>query len=217
MYRVIDGGANPWYFNTIKVPLNAHKFFDRGGVVKTLMMGSAHFGERVNNQASEMGVVRKQGMTRCGVHFPRLFAKMAVVGCLFFLHGVPVIAADAQTVSPQGQAVPHYEIPAHLTAEEKSWFVTFQEGNFLSEGWQSISAEIMSKTPPEQQPAQKTALENLGRKIGMEWCRANAVRRVNSSMLKEWGDILRKTARTNPQHLASAIAFIDREVDSVLD
>lgn len=152
-----------------------------------------------------------------GTPFSRLFARMAIVGCLFFFHGVPAIASDAQTVTPQREAGPRYEIPAHLTTEEKSWFVTFQEGNFLSEGWQSISAEIMSKTPPEQQPSQKVALENLGRKIGMEWCRPNAVRRVNSSMLKEWGDILRKTARTNPHHLASAIAFIDREVDSVLD
>jgi hypothetical protein len=75
----------------------------------------------------------------------------------------------------------------------------------------------MAKTPPEQQASQKVALDNLGRKIGMEWCRPNAVRKVNSSMLKEWGDILRKTARTNPQELPSAIAFIDRKVDAVLD
>ena len=51
----------------------------------------------------------------------------------------------------------------------------------------------------------------------MEWCRPNGVRRVNASMLKEWGDILRKTARSNPRQLASAIAYIDQEVDSALD
>ncbi len=110
-----------------------------------------------------------------------------------------------------------YDIPSRLNAEERKWFITFQEGNFLSEGWQSISAEIMSKTPLEQQPEQKRALARLGNKIGTEWCRANAVRRVNSSMLKEWGDILRKTARTNPRKLASAIAYINQEVDAVLD
>jgi hypothetical protein len=51
----------------------------------------------------------------------------------------------------------------------------------------------------------------------MEWSRPNAVRKVNSSMLQEWGDILRKTARTNPQKLAWAITYIDQEVDAVLD
>ena len=141
----------------------------------------------------------------------------ALVGCLFFSPSVSAVAADVQANTALKSADLQYEIPAQLTAEERSWFITFQEGNFLSEGWQSISAEIMSKTPPEQQPAQKVALENLGRKIGMEWCRPNAVRRVNSSMLKEWGDILKKTARTNPRQLGSAIAYIDQEVDSVLD
>jgi len=140
-----------------------------------------------------------------------------LVGCLLFSFSFTAVAADVQTQAAQTSPVPQYEIPAQLTPEERSWFITFQEGNFLSEGWQSISAEIMSKTPPERQPAQKIALENLGKKIGMEWCRPNAVRRVNSSMLKEWGDILRTTARKNPRELASAIAFIDQEVDSVLD
>lgn len=140
----------------------------------------------------------------------------AIAGWLFLVLAGIGVAADAQSGASAGKSAYHYEIPAHLTPEERNWFRVFQEGNFLSEGWQAISAEIMAKTPPEQQPSQKIALENLGRKIGMEWCRPNTVRRVNSSMLKEWGDILRKTARTNPGKLASAIAFIDREVDSAL-
>lgn len=145
---------------------------------------------------------------------------LAIVGWLFwgqiFLVQVGGAAAAAPAASSESGSY-QYEVPAHLTSEEKKWFRVFQDGNFLSIGWQEISAEIMAKTPPEQQPSQKRALENLGRKIGLEWCRPNAVRRVNSSMLSEWGDILRKTARTNPRQLASAIAFIDREVDAVLD
>lgn len=140
-----------------------------------------------------------------------------LVGCLLFSPSFTAVAADVQTKAVHKPVASPYAIPAHLTEEERSWFITFQEGNFLSEGWQAISAEIMAKTPPEQQSSQKIALANLGQKIGMEWCRPNAVRRVNSSMLKEWGDILRKTARTNPRQLSSAIAFIDREVNSALD
>jgi hypothetical protein len=104
-----------------------------------------------------------------------------------------------------------------LNADEKYWFKVFQEGNILAIGWQEISAEIMAKTPPEQRPEQKIALDTLGRKIGMEWSRPNSVRKVSSSMLQEWGSILRKTAKKNPQQLAQAIVFIDQEVDGVLD
>lgn len=144
-------------------------------------------------------------------------ASFFILCCCLLLHDPSAHAADPRAVALTKKAAYQYEIPENLTPEERNWFKTFQEGNFLSEGWQNISAEIMAKTPPAQQPAQKIALANLGRKIGMEWCRANAVRKVNSSMLKEWGDILRNTARTNPQQLASAIAFIDQKVDAVLD
>lgn len=127
----------------------------------------------------------------------------------------PSFAGEAQAALTD--RMPGYQIPSRLSPEEKVWFKTFQEGNMLSIGWQEISAEILAKTPPEQHHEQKQALENLGNKIGMEWCRPNAVRKVNSSMLLEWGDILRQTARKNPQQLTKAIAYIDQEVDAVLD
>jgi len=117
-----------------------------------------------------------------------------------------------------GQAAGHaYEIPASLNSEERKWFRIFQEGNFLSDGWQDISAEILAKTSPEERSVQKVVLDNLGRKIGMEWCRSNSVRKVNSAMLMAWGDILRATARKNPQQIGQAIAFIDQKVDAALN
>lgn len=127
-------------------------------------------------------------------------------------------AGEAQAALTGGRMPVHrYEIPSQLNAEERRWFKVFQEGNFLSDGWQDIAAEILTKTPPEQRQEQKKALDHLGYKIGLEWCRPNAVRKVDSSMLQEWGDILRKTARNNPKQLAKAIAYIDQEVDAVLD
>ena len=127
-------------------------------------------------------------------------------------------ANEAQAALTGGRMSEHrYEIPAQLNPEERRWFKVFQEGNFLSDGWQDIATDILAKTPPEQRLEQKKALEHLGYKIGLEWCRPNAVRKVDSSMLQEWGDILRKTARNNPKLLAKAIAYIDQEVDAVLD
>ncbi|MDR2550322.1 MAG: hypothetical protein LBD10_09015 [Desulfobulbus sp.] len=142
------------------------------------------------------------------------------VAVLFSGNVLPAVAGDALASVATGPGAGHvytYEIPASLNSEERKWFQVFQEGNLLSEGWQDISAEILAKTPPEQRPAQKVALDNLGKKIGMEWCRPNAVRRVDSSMLVAWGDILRATARKNPQQLAMAIAYIDQKVDAALD
>lgn len=133
------------------------------------------------------------------------------------LAGAPSHANEAQAALT-GRTTPYrYEIPESLTAEEKSWFKTFQEGNILAMGWQEITSEILARTAPDKQHEQRVALENLGRKIGMEWCRQNRVRKVNSSMLQEWGGVLRKTAKKNPQQLAQAITYINQELDAVLD
>lgn len=132
-------------------------------------------------------------------------------------NALPVAAREAVASMTGPEAGHAYEIPASLTPEERKWFRVFQEGNFLSDGWQDIAAEILAKTAPEERPAQKVALDDLGRKIGMEWCRPNSVRRVNSAMLSAWGDILRATARKNPQQLAWAISFINQKVDAAIN
>ncbi len=146
-----------------------------------------------------------------------IFSGMAFVLVMLVFRITPSAASEAQAALTGRMPVYQYKIPAQLNAEEKHWFKVFQEGNFLSDGWQDISTEILAKTPPEQRPSQRTALENLGNKIGMAWCRPNAIRKVDSSMLQDWGDILRKTARKNPQQLAKAIAYIDQKVDAVLN
>jgi hypothetical protein len=104
-----------------------------------------------------------------------------------------------------------------LTPEERDWYKTFQEGTFLFSGWKEISEKILKSTPAELREHQRKRLEQLGRKIGMEWSRENAVRRVDNKMLKEWGDELKKTARTNPEQLPEVIASIDEQLNSILN
>lgn len=149
----------------------------------------------------------------------RIRPVMQAVTCVLVLGGGGSMAmADAGTpASDSGQVAHTYEIPPQLSPEERIWFKVFQEGNYISRGWQNICAEILAKTPPEQRSMQQVALDNLGRKIGMEWARPNSVRKVTSSMLLEWGDILRQTARTNPSELSRAIASINQKVDAVLN
>lgn len=147
--------------------------------------------------------------------------RIKIIGIAVFLSvqilGTASHANEAQAALTGRTIGCRYEIPENLTPEEKSWFKTFQEGNILSMGWQAITNEILAKMSPEQRQAQKIALDNLGKKIGMEWSRQNRVRKVDTSMLQEWGGLLRKTAKKDPQQLAQAITFINQELDAVLD
>ena len=110
-----------------------------------------------------------------------------------------------------------YEVPAHLSAEEKRWFKTFYEGNLLADGWHEITAYLLSRTPEQERAAQREALDNLSRKIVLEWARPNDVRKVDTDMLRDWGGVLKETARENPEQLARVIAAIDQEVEAALD
>jgi len=136
---------------------------------------------------------------------------------LVFITVQPAKASEAQAALMGSALDRGYVIPDHLSSEEKKWFKVFQEGNMLAAGWQKITADILASAPVEEHPVQRIALENLGLKIGQEWSRPNDVRKVDSSMLREWGGILKKTARENPRQLTSAIAYIDRQVDDLLD
>jgi hypothetical protein len=147
----------------------------------------------------------------------RQLLSFAVLFTLFVVCHRPAIASDAQAALQSGSASQPYSIPEHLSNEEKRWFKTFHEGNFLSEGWQEITAYLLARTPEEQRQAQKAALDSLGKKIALEWCRANDVRKVDSSMLQDWGDQLKAAADENPVELPRTIAFIDQEVEAVLD
>ena len=108
-------------------------------------------------------------------------------------------------------------MPGYLSDEEKQWFKTFYEGNMLADGWHEITAYLLSRTPEEERSAQRLALDNLGRKIVLEWVRPNDVRKVDTDMLRTWGSELKKTAKQDPQQLARTIAAIDQEVEAVLD
>ena len=137
--------------------------------------------------------------------------------CLTFLSALApsAWANNAQAALTDGAG--GHEVPGHLSDEEKQWFKTFYEGNMLADGWHEITAYLLSRTPEEERSAQRLALDNLGRKIVLEWVRPNDVRKVDTDMLRTWGSELKKTAKQDPQQLARTIAAIDQEVEAVLD
>jgi len=149
-----------------------------------------------------------------------LFSALALFCCLALSASSGLAGQDkhdACSTSRVASATNQQEDLSSLTPEEREWYKTFQEGTFLFSGWKQISKEILESTPAELREHQRQRLEQLGRKIGMEWSRENAVRRVDNKMLKEWGHTLKKTARTNPEHLPEVIASIDEQLNSILN
>ncbi len=126
-------------------------------------------------------------------------------------------ATEAQAALVGSTVESQYGDLSELTAEEKEWFVKFQEGNFLVDGWQKISADILAKTPERQREKQKFILRLLGRKIGLEWCKDNNSRKVDNAMLKDWGGTLKNAAKENPEDISKAIASINKTLDTLLD
>ena len=104
-----------------------------------------------------------------------------------------------------------------LSKEEREWFKTFQEGTFLIDGWQTITEELLANTPASLREHQRKRLEQLGLKIGMEWSKDNDIRRVDTKMLQQWGQALKKAAKKNPEQLPEIIVSIDQEISNILN
>ncbi len=108
-----------------------------------------------------------------------------------------------------------YTVPSGLTKDERQWFVKFQEGNFLIDGWQDITVTILEQTPSPEKRKQKMLLAELGNKIGTEWCKNNDIRKVDNAMLKTWGKQLKSIAKKNPDYLETVLVAISNELDSL--
>ncbi len=121
--------------------------------------------------------------------------------------------AHAALINPQPSH--SFPVPSDLTDEEKHWFVKFQKGNLFVDGWQDISASILKKTPDAQKKQQREMLEKLGQKIGLEWCRDNNIRKVDTSMLKDWGKELKRTVKDNPKGLNILLVSINEQIDTL--
>ncbi len=108
-----------------------------------------------------------------------------------------------------------YTVPSGLTKDERQWFVKFQEGNFLIDGWQDITVTILEQTPSPEKRKQKMLLAELGNKIGTECCKNNDIRKVDNTMLKTRGKQLKSIAKKNPDYLETVLVAISNELDSL--
>ena len=120
---------------------------------------------------------------------------------------------SAEAGNPDGVS---YTVPADLSDEEKKWYVTFQTGNTLSEGWVQITRDLLKTMPEAMRPEHKKRLRALGDHIGREWCKNNKTRRIDTGMLKKWGKELKDASRKDPQTLSRTIGLIERRVAGIV-
>ncbi len=103
-----------------------------------------------------------------------------------------------------------------MDAQEKKWFHRFYDGTWLVKGWKARMQEILSVFQSRDQDAVRSQMESLGHKIGREWARDNSVRRIDTSMLQQWGDDLSQARDKGAMVLAEEISRIERDVDEIL-
>ena len=105
---------------------------------------------------------------------------------------------------------------SQLSQEEKEWYLKFQNGIPFFDGWKQISHDIISRFPDGDRIKLKENLRILGKKIGIEWCKDNAVRRIDTDMLRKWGEILNNAVDHGINHVADTINRVEKEVDDIL-
>ncbi|WP_457574732.1 hypothetical protein [Desulfolithobacter sp.] len=135
----------------------------------------------------------------------------------FLANSCHAVDEAAASIHSSPVSMEHPDRPQELSERERAWLETFYKGNMLADGWERITEEILSKTPREMQEEQKKVLEVLGEKIGREWCRDNEVRRIDTRMLRLWGERLKQAAEEDPRKLVEVIRKIDQKVDEILN
>ncbi len=76
--------------------------------------------------------------------------------------------------------------------------------------------DLLQDFQGEERNATKDLLGDLGEKIGREWSKDNAVRRIDTAQLKQWGSSLTSARRKGPEALIAEIRIIGKTVDEML-
>ncbi len=139
--------------------------------------------------------------------FENIFRGVLVLQCILLLI-LPSLALGGQMQIENSQ---------QLSAREQKWFETFQKGTFYARGWRDITAELLAKAPSDMKDDLKKRLDDLGRKIGREWSKNNAVRKIDNEMLQQWGCQLQQAVEQEPTKIVQVVASLNQNVLTLLD
>lgn len=100
--------------------------------------------------------------------------------------------------------------------QEQDWLKKFYAGTFLIKGWNTQVRDLLQDFQGKERDAAKDLLGDLGEKIGREWSKDNAVRRIDTAQLKQWGASLTSARKKGPEALMAEIRTIGKSVDEML-
>jgi hypothetical protein len=100
--------------------------------------------------------------------------------------------------------------------QEKVWLKKFFEGTFLVKGWNSQMRALLEDFQGDEREVIRDLLSNLGEKIGREWAKDNAVRRIDTAKLQQWGASLTSARKKGRDALTEEIRTIGETVDEML-
>lgn len=103
---------------------------------------------------------------------------------------------------------------AKKTEEEN--YQKFLKGVFWIKGWNSRVKEILQTVPDEDRVEMKKLLAELGEKIGREWAKDSGIRKIDSEMLKIWGNQLKQAVVIGPTHLVKQLRELERDVAKII-
>jgi hypothetical protein len=76
-------------------------------------------------------------------------------------------------------------------AQYRRWVQTFYKGNLMSEGWSKFGQVTVSKVKSATaRQAAVTQITELGRIISLEWAKDSSVRKISTTDLRRWNDVM---------------------------
>jgi hypothetical protein len=135
----------------------------------------------------------------------------------YIFYAVALVQLGMLSVLPPQAAGGQWQGREQLSAQERAWFDTFQRGTLYARGWKDITSTILAKAPVELKSDLQKNLEELGAKIGREWSKSNDIRKIDSEMLRQWGNMLERTAECEPAKIPQVVATLNQKVVALLD
>lgn len=94
------------------------------------------------------------------------------------------------------------------------WVTRFYQGFNVAPGWLSMMQRVEARIPPEHWAQVRPVLQELGRSIGSEWAKDNAVRRIDTRTAATWRDALQEALS---QHdLDAFLVRLQQDVSALL-
>lgn len=96
---------------------------------------------------------------------------------------------------PQEYFIDRYQVATDNQAYQEldsylNWIKTFYLGSALSPGWLGLTEDLLYEAPAVKKQEYEVKMEFLGRLIGAEWAKNNAVRLIDTRCASVWRDAL---------------------------